>query len=249
MLHNGTPQDLVVDDPRATDMMVKDRLLYYAAKRLMDFVISLALLVIFFPLMLLIALAISLYSPGPVFFVQERVGAIRRSHGRFTSWKQATFHCYKFRTMHMNTDSSIHQEYVQALIENDKEKMRALQGEETEVRKLTKDPRITRPGKLLRKLSLDELPQLWNVLRGDMSLVGPRPAIPYEIKLYKPWHLGRLQAQPGITGLQQVTARNAADFDEQIRLDIEYIRKQSLWLDLWVMLRTPFVIISMRGAH
>jgi lipopolysaccharide/colanic/teichoic acid biosynthesis glycosyltransferase len=249
-LQNKSHLDLVLnDDPKAIDLMVKNRMVYYALKRLMDFVISLALLVILSPLMLLIALGILLYSPGPVFFVQERVGSKRQFKGQYLKWKKVTFSCYKFRTMHINTDSSIHQEFVQALIENDQEKMKALQGEETGVRKLINDPRITRPGKLLRKLSLDELPQLWNVIRGDMSLVGPRPAIPYEIKMYKPWHLGRLQAQPGITGLQQVTARSAADFDEQTRLDIEYIKKQSLWLDLQIALRTPFVVISTRGAH
>jgi lipopolysaccharide/colanic/teichoic acid biosynthesis glycosyltransferase len=249
-LQNKTHLDLVLnDDPKAIDSMVKNRVVYYAVKRLMDFVISLTLLVILFPLMLLIALAILLYSPGPVFYVQERVGSKRQFNGQYVNWKKVIFSCYKFRTMHINTDSSIHQEFVQALIDNDKDKMRAMQGEETEIRKLIKDPRITRPGKLLRKLSLDELPQLWNVLRGEMSLVGPRPAIPYEIKMYKPWHLARLQAQPGITGLQQVTARSAADFDEQVGLDIEYIKKQSLWLDLLIVLRTPFVIISMNGAH
>jgi len=236
-------------DPKAFDLMVKDHLVYYAVKRLMDFVISLALLVILLPLMLLIAIAILLYSPGPILFAQERVGSERQSHGKSINWKKTTFSCYKFRTMHINTDSSIHKEFVQALIENNEEKMKALQGEETEIRKLIKDPRITRPGKLLRKLSLDELPQLWNVLRGEMSLVGPRPAIPYEIEMYKPWHLGRLQAKPGMTGLQQVTARSAADFDEQVRIDIEYIINQSLWLDLLIILKTPFVVISMSGAH
>jgi len=249
-LQNKTHLDLVFnDDPKTIHLMAKDRIFYYFVKRLMDIVISMTLLVILLPLMLLIAIAILLYSPGPVFFVQERVGSKRLYQGRYIKWREVTFPCYKFRTMHVNTDSTIHQEFVQALIENDQEKMMELQGEETGVGKLIKDPRITRPGKLLRKLSLDELPQLLNVLRGDMSLVGPRPAIPYEIKMYKPWHMGRLQAQPGITGLQQVTARSAADFDEQTRLDIEYINNQSLWLDLQIALRTPFVIISTKGAH
>jgi lipopolysaccharide/colanic/teichoic acid biosynthesis glycosyltransferase len=98
-------------------------------------------------------------------------------------------------------------------------------------------------------LSLDELPQLWNVLRGDMSLVGPRPAIPYEVDVYSPWHLRRLEAQPGISGLQQVTARCAADFDTQVRLDIEYIQSQSLWLDIKIMLKTPLAILSTKGAN
>jgi lipopolysaccharide/colanic/teichoic acid biosynthesis glycosyltransferase len=127
--------------------------------------------------------------------------------------------------------------------------MNALQGEATETRKLIHDPRIIRPGTLLRKLSIDELPQLWNVLLGDMSLVGPRPAIPYEVEVYQPWHLKRLQAQPGITGLQQVTARNTMDFDEQVKLDIEYVENQSLWLDLKIMFKTPFAVLLAKGAH
>jgi lipopolysaccharide/colanic/teichoic acid biosynthesis glycosyltransferase len=108
---------------------------------------------------------------------------------------------------------------------------------------------VIAPGKILRKFSLDELPQLWNVLRGDMSMVGPRPAIPYEVEMYKPWHRLRLQAQPGITGWQQVTARCVVDFDEQVRLDVEYIERQSLWLDLEIAFKTPLAILFARGAY
>ena len=150
--------------------------------------------------------------------------------------------------MHLNADSSIHQAYIKALINNDREQIHSLQGDASSTHKLVHDSRITRPGRLLRKLSLDELPQLFNVLRGDMSLVGPRPAIPYEVEMYKPWHLQRLETQPGITGLQQVISRSTADFDEQVQLDIEYIHQQTLWLDIKIMLRTPLVIISTRGA-
>lgn len=116
------------------------------------------------------------------------------------------------------------------------------------MRKLTNDPRIIAPGKFLRKFSLDELPQLWNVLRGDMSLIGPRPALPYEVEVYEPWHLQRLEAQPGISGLQQVQARCAATFDEQVKLDLEYINNQSLWQDLMIALKTPLMILSTKGA-
>jgi lipopolysaccharide/colanic/teichoic acid biosynthesis glycosyltransferase len=230
-------------------VLIDNRSGYYFIKRGLDVVMALVLLLLLSPLIFVIALAIAIYSPGPVFFVQKRVGARRIStHGKQSTWDRVIFPCYKFRTMHINTDSSIHQAYIKALIENDSEQIDKLQGEKSEVHKLVKDSRITRPGKLLRKLSLDELPQLWNVLLGDMSLVGPRPAIPYEVEMYKPWHLKRLEAQPGLTGLQQVRARSTADFDQQVRLDLEYIDHQSLWLDIKIILKTPIVILSTKGA-
>jgi len=241
--------DTFKDDDSNVVRLVENRMLYYAVKRVMDISIAFTLLIIFSPLLLLISLAIAIYSPGPIFYLQERVGARRVVRGKSTYWKKETFSCYKFRTMAVNADSSIHQAYVQALIENNTEKMSALQGESTQVRKLVNDPRVTRPGKFLRKLSLDELPQFWNVLRGDMSLVGPRPAIPYEVKMYKPWHRRRLEAQPGITGLQQIVARSTADFDQQVQLDIDYIEHQSIWQDIIIILKTPFVILSTRGAE
>lgn len=241
---------------------------YYAIKRFIDFSTALLLLVLLSPLMLVIALLIFIYSPGPVFFIQERVGAKREHVNGHTIWKVTPFYCYKFRTMKINADPAIHQAYIKALIENDQDQMdalqntptrpheclsteelNALQNAPTKPRKLMNDSRIIRPGKILRKLSLDELPQLWNVLRGDMSLVGPRPAIPYEVEMYKPWHLQRLNAQPGITGLQQVTARNIVDFDQQVKLDIEYIKTRSLWLDLKILLKTPIAVLSMKGAY
>lgn len=228
---------------------IADRRFYYAAKRVMDVLGASVLLLLLAPLLLLIALAIRLYSPGPVLFVQERVGAIRVGRAGAWGWQRRNFRCFKFRTMHVNCDPSIHRAYVKALIDNDPEKMARLQGRPSAIRKLMHDARITRPGRLLRKFSLDELPQFWNVLRGDMSLVGPRPAIPYEIDMYKPWHLGRLQAQPGLTGLQQITARCTADFDQQVKLDLEYIERQSLWLDLIIAIKTPLAVIHSRGAY
>ena len=236
-------------DPNALYLVAKNRDIYYFSKRVLDFVIALVLLTILSPLMLLIAVLIKLYSPGPVFFVQERVGAKRQRRGSQSYWQKTTFRCYKFRTMRINADTTLHQAYMRALIDNDQEKMDELQGHNTKIRKLIRDPRVTRPGRILRKLSLDELPQFWNVFRGEMSLVGPRPAIPYEVELYKSWYLGRLQALPGITGLQQVTARSSFDFDEQMRLDIEYIQNQSFLLDLQIMLQTPLVVISTKGAQ
>ena len=236
-------------DPDALSLVAENRDIYYVSKRILDLVITSILFVPLSPLMALIAILIKLYSPGPVFFVQERVGAKRQRQGNQFYWQKTTFRCYKFRTMRIDADSALHQNYMKALIENDQKKMDELQGQDTKIRKLIRDPRITRPGKILRKLSLDELPQFWNVLRGEMSLVGPRPAIPYELDLYKTWYLGRLEAQPGITGLQQVKARSTFDFDEQMHLDIEYVQKQSFWLDLRIMLQTPLVIVSTKGAH
>lgn len=236
-------------DPDALSLVAENRDVYYISKRILDFVIALVLSLFLSPLMLLIALLIKLYSPGPVFFVQERVGAKRQHRGNQSYWQKTTFRCYKFRTMRIDADSALHKAYMKALIENDQTKMDELQGQDTKIRKLVRDPRITRPGRILRKLSLDELPQFINVLRGEMSLVGPRPAIPYEVELYKSWYLERLQAQPGITGLQQVTARSTFDFDEQMRLDIEYVQKQSHLLDLKIMLQTPLVVISTKGAQ
>jgi lipopolysaccharide/colanic/teichoic acid biosynthesis glycosyltransferase len=249
-MQNNIPIDILRPSTPNTEIIAsRDRGSYYGVKRFMDLTIALTLLVLLSPIMLIVALLIFIYSPGPVIFVQERVGAKRHSlHGQ-TFWKKVIFRCYKFRTMHVHADPAIHQAYVKALIENDEEKMTALQGAKTQPRKLVHDPRIIRPGRLLRKLSLDELPQFWNVVKGDMSLVGPRPAIPYEVEMYKPWHLQRLGAQPGITGLQQVTARCNKDFDQQVKLDIQYIEKQSLWLDFKIILKTPLAVLSVKGAY
>lgn len=236
-------------DPNALCLVSDGRGAYYAAKRMIDIGIASILLVLLSPLILLTAAMIVLYSPGPIFFIQERVGVRRKLYGRQPYWRRVNFRCYKFRTMKIDADPAIHRAYVSALIANDEKQMTELQGEATEIRKLIHDSRIIRPGVILRKLSLDELPQLWNVLCGDMSLVGPRPAIPYEVEMYKSWHLGRLQAQPGLSGLQQVRARNTTDFDQQVRLDLEYIQNQSIGLDLKIMLQTPLAIISTKGAH
>jgi lipopolysaccharide/colanic/teichoic acid biosynthesis glycosyltransferase len=238
-----------IDDRQPLGLVLEGREAYYLAKRLFDVVTALVLLIILSPIMLLTMLSIYLYSPGPVFFTQQRVGSRRVKAGSRHHWKRVDFKCYKFRTMKINADTGIHKEYVQALIANDEKQMSAIQGEATQVRKLVNDPRIIQPGRILRKLSIDELPQLWNVLRGDMSLIGPRPAIPYEVEVYKPWHLRRLEAQPGLTGLQQVRERCTASFDRQVSLDIEYIERQSFWLDLKIAIKTPLAIVFGRGAY
>ncbi|MCQ3936025.1 MAG: sugar transferase [Chloroflexi bacterium] len=227
---------------------ITGRDMYYFSKRVMDLILAGSLLLLLSPIMLVIAAAIYIYSPGPIFFKQERVGAKRIRRGNIHYWQQENFHCYKFRTMKVNVDTSLHQHYVQALIQNDQKTMSRIQGNESTVRKLVNDPRIIRPGKFLRKFSLDELPQLWNVIIGNMSMIGPRPAIPYEVEMYKSWHLRRLEAQPGISGLQQVKARCIADFDEQVKFDVDYVDNQSLWLDIKIALQTPFAILTSRGA-
>ena len=235
-------------DSKDVTLITRDRLIYYTAKRIFDFAAAFFAVVFLLPLMALIVLVIRIDSPGPAIFIQERVGSKRKVRDRFSYWEHMTFPCFKFRTMHHNVDTSLHERFVRAYINNDLEEMNSLQGGSHVVRKLTNDPRVTRVGKLLRKTSLDELPQLWNVVRGDMSIVGPRPAIPYELAYYKPWHFQRLQALPGLTGLWQICARNSTDFDEGVLLDIEYIRKQSFLVDMGIIFKTPLAVIFGKSA-
>jgi lipopolysaccharide/colanic/teichoic acid biosynthesis glycosyltransferase len=176
-------------------------------------------------------------SKGPVIYKQERLG-------RFG----ARFKCLKFRTMYSNNDPKIHQEYVQKFIAG-KDGLNNSEGSDKPVYKLVKDPRVTFVGGLLRKTSLDELPQFWNVLRGDMSLVGPRPPVPYEFEVYDIWHRRRvLEVRPGVTGLWQVSGRNRTRFDEMVRLDLRYCQTWSIWLDLKILLATPKAVFNGGGA-
>jgi lipopolysaccharide/colanic/teichoic acid biosynthesis glycosyltransferase len=207
-------------------------------KRLMDIVGSSLALVICTPLFLLMALAIKLSSKGPIFFKQQRVG----QHGR-------RFTFLKFRSMHINNDSSVHKEYVMKLIAGRAERERS-NGNGDGVYKLTNDRRVTRVGKFLRRTSLDELPQLLNVLAGEMSLVGPRPAIPYEVAAYDTWHRRRvLEVKPGITGSWQVNGRSRVKFDEMVRLDLQYAKSWSPWKDINILMRTPRAVLRGDGAH
>lgn len=195
-------------------------------KRSFDLIASLIGLLIIFPLFLLIALLIKLTSPGPVFFKQERVGYLGK-----------IFRCWKFRSMRVDADPTAHKQYLSQLIEQaagegDK-------GADKPMIKLdSKDKQITVVGRILRKSCLDELPQLFNVLRGEMSLVGPRPCLPYEVEKYQRWHLHRLDAVPGITGLWQVMGKNKTTFKQMIRLDILYARQRCLWLDIKILFLT-----------
>src|SRR5580765_8779825 len=194
-------------------------------KRTSDLVVASLALALLSPVWLLIALLIKLDSRGPVFYKQERVGM----DGRI-------FLFYKFRTMHADTDDSRHREYQRAYISGRAESN--LGDDDRPVFKLRTDERITRIGRILRKTSLDELPQLFNVMRGDMSIVGPRPPIPYEVENYQLWHRKRLDMKPGITGLWQVSGRNRLPFDEMVRMDLYYIENWSLLLDIKIILQT-----------
>jgi lipopolysaccharide/colanic/teichoic acid biosynthesis glycosyltransferase len=198
--------------------------------------------------MLLIALLVRRDSPGPAIFAQDRVGARRRVRDGRVVWEARTFRFYKFRSMVQNADTHLHRTFMQAFISNDQATLCSTKGNNATINKLTHDPRITRLGRWLRKTSLDELPQLWNVLKGDMSLVGPRPALPYEVEVYQPWHCRRLEALPGITGIWQVTARCSVDFEQSVKLDIWYVENQSFWLDLRILLLTPWTVLTSRGA-
>jgi exopolysaccharide biosynthesis polyprenyl glycosylphosphotransferase len=203
-------------------------------KRTFDLIVSALAIALLLPVWLLIAVLIKLDSKGPVFFTQERVGM----DGRL-------FLLYKFRTMKAGADSELHREYQRAFIAGRAEAN--LGNDHKPTYKLLADPRITRIGKILRRTSLDEVPQLLNVLSGDMSLVGPRPPIPYEVEAYELWHRKRLDMKPGLTGLWQVSGRNRLPFEEMVRLDLFYIENWSLLLDLKIILRTGFVMLGGEG--
>lgn len=215
-----------------------NRRLLSTMKRVIDIVGSLLALVAFSPVLALIAAAIKLSSKGPILFKQQRIG----QHG-----KRFTF--LKFRSMTVDNDSRVHEEYVKKLIAGQAER-RSANGDGEGVFKLTNDHRITRVGAFLRRTSLDEMPQFLNVLWGEMSLVGPRPAIPYEVVAYQTWHRRRvLEVKPGITGLWQVNGRSRVTFDEMVRLDLQYARAWSPWLDIKILLRTPRAVFLGEGAH
>lgn len=206
---------------------------HLAVKRAIDIAGSAAFLLVMSPLLAAIALIIKLTSKGPVLFEQERLGQFG-----------ARFKCLKFRTMYTNCDPKIHREYVQQFIAGNAQSAARDSSQKT-LYKITKDPRVTTIGRILRKTSLDEFPQFLNVLRGEMSLVGPRPPVPYEFEVYDIWHRRRvLELKPGVTGLWQVSGRNRTRFDEMVRLDLRYSQNWSLWLDVKILLATPRALIS-----
>jgi exopolysaccharide biosynthesis polyprenyl glycosylphosphotransferase len=194
-------------------------------KRILDFAVALATVIMASPIMILTALAIKLDSPGPVLFKQTRVG----------KWGEQ-FPCYKFRSMYVDAEQRL-------------KELATLNEADGPVFKIKDDPRVTRVGRIIRKLSIDELPQLFNVLKGEMSLVGPRPALPREVAQYEYDQIRRLHAMPGITGLQQVSGRSDVDFKRWVELDLQYIAEQSLWKDIQILLKTIPAVIWSKGAY
>ena len=197
----------------------------------MDCTGVLFLMVIWSPIFIFLAVWIKIVSPGPIFFTQDRVGISGRK-----------FTCWKFRTMKVNAETSTHNEYVKSLIKGQSES--EADADAPMVKLDDHDPRIIPFGKIIRKTGFDELPQLFNVLKGDMSLVGPRPCLPYEYEEYSLWHARRCDAIPGLTGLWQVSGKNTTTFKEMMRLDINYSRRRSFWLDVKILLMTVPAIIG-----
>ena len=222
-----------------------------ASCRALDIVVSAALLILASPLLLALAIAIRIDSRGPAIFRQERIGRARKP-----------FTVNKFRSMQVGSTHETHREFVLTLIKGEPhehlvsgdERAGGADGDDRAggdaplFYKMISDPRVTRVGRLLRRSSFDELPQLWNVLRGDMSLVGPRPPIPYEVEHYPAEWLARFAVKPGITGLWQVSGRSTVTVAEMVRLDIEYAQRRTVWLNMWILLRTIPAVLSTRGA-
>ncbi len=237
-------------DPLAIGPLVDSRDVYFAVKRLLDLGITATALIFLAPLMAVIALIIAWDSPGPVIFKQQRVGAKPKRHNGRLYWQRQDFTFLKFRSMRTDASPDLHRQFVQAYIEGDADKMTEVQPDKqgADMFKLNGDPRVTKVGKFLRKTSLDELPQLWNVLQGHMSLVGPRPPIPYEVEMYSDESMKRLATIPGITGLWQMMGRGELGFNEQVELDVEYIERQSTWLDLKILVGTIPAVLLSKGA-
>jgi lipopolysaccharide/colanic/teichoic acid biosynthesis glycosyltransferase len=220
-----------------------NRSMYFLCKRCLDVCVAAVILLLLLPVFLFIAVLIKLDSNGPVFFTHERVGAKRWRARNESAWIVRKFGMHKFRSMLPNADPQVHEAYIRDFVAG------VVQPESGGKFKLTNDPRVTRVGRLLRRTSLDELPQLFNVLKGDMSLVGPRPVPPYEVACYHNGEHKRLAAMPGVTGLWQVNGRCRVSFEEMIRMDLEYIRNASFWLDMRILFLTIPAVLRGRGAE
>jgi len=251
--HNGSevpqrvqvqPDGLVVRGVR-TDR----RRVYYATKRAIDLAVVTVLAPFVALTMLVLGIIIRIDSRGPVIFRQERVAARRVRRGDEWLWELKPITVYKLRTMRSDADQSVHADYLAAYIAGDEDAMKELQPDrDDDSYKMTTDDRITRVGAKLRALSLDEVPQLWNVARGDMSLVGPRPPIGYEVEKYSKSDLIRLAGRPGLTGWWQVSGRSSLTFREMVDLDTEYLTRQSTLFDLKILMKTLPVVMSRQGA-
>ena len=222
---------------------------YFAAKRVLDVLLVVALAPVALPIILVLGLLVRLDSPGPAIFTQQRLGARRaRRNGQWV-WELHPFTFYKLRTMTQGADPTLHRTYLDAYIGGDEEAIQRLnEGRAEASYKIGSDPRVTRVGGKMRALSLDELPQLWNVLKGDMSLVGPRPPIDYEVARYTPAQLQRLAGPAGLTGAWQVNGRSLLTFQEMVDLDTSYLSRRSVIHDLTIMARTLGVVVSREGA-
>ncbi|HWJ43325.1 MAG TPA: sugar transferase [Solirubrobacterales bacterium] len=205
-----------------------------ALRRCFDLLFASLLILLLGPVLLAVAAAVRIDSRGPALFRQRRVGHMERE-----------FTLFKFRSMRVDADPRGHQEYVTALIKGET----AAQEGGDNIYKLAVDDRITPVGRWIRRWSLDELPQLFNVLRGDMTLVGPRPAIPYEVAEYPAWYRERFAVKPGLTGYWQVSGRSERTYEEMVRLDIEYAERRSIGLDFLILLKTPWVVLGRKGAE
>jgi lipopolysaccharide/colanic/teichoic acid biosynthesis glycosyltransferase len=237
---NGLSADALSGPDAQTSLLASRRKkpISMFVKRTIDVVASLLGIIVLAPTFLGIAILVKLSSKGPILYKQQRVGLLGKR-----------FVFYKFRSMQVDNDPAIHKEYVKNLMTGGKAGHEA-SSDKGKVFKIRNDPRVTPFGRFIRKASLDELPQFFNVLKGDMSLVGPRPPIPYEYESYDIWHRRRvLLMKPGITGLWQVRGRSSTTFDEMVRMDIKYIREWSLWLDFKILIRTPLVVLLCKGAY
>jgi len=215
-----------------TSTMARPKPASSVARRALDVTVAGTALLVLVPVIVVSAIAVRLNSPGPVLFRQRRLGR-----------QMQPFTVLKFRTMRADADSALHRDYVRSLIGT-----QPPENAPDNLYKLVIDPRVTRVGRFLRSWSIDELPQLWNVLRGEMSLVGPRPVIEYEVEQYPDWYLRRFAVKPGLTGLWQVSGRNEKTYEEMVRYDIEYAERRSLWLDLRILARTALVVMRRQGV-
>jgi exopolysaccharide biosynthesis polyprenyl glycosylphosphotransferase len=208
--------------------------LFNKTKHVLDAIISLPIFLLFIPFLLVMGAIIKWNSRGPVFYKARAIGRDGKE-----------FKMFKFRSMRVEDGNSIHKDFVTKLIKGEID----YEGKKDQVFKITEDPRVTSVGKFIRKYSIDELPQIINVLKGDMSLVGPRPCLPYEYEVYKDWHKKRLSVRPGVTGLWQVAGRSAVTFEDMVLLDLYYIYNRSIMMDMSIIYETIFVVLGKRGAH